>query len=70
MVGPMPRALTPRQLRWIEAMAADPSRSYASAAKVAGYTGDQNSMQVAGYRNAHHPAVAEALKAAIAARQA
>lgn len=51
-------------------MAADPSRSYASAAKVAGYTGDQNSMQVAGYRNAHNPAVAEALKAAIAARRA
>ena len=60
------KGLSELQLAWIAAKVADPPRSHAECARIAGYTATQpNSLWAAGSRNARNAKVRKALALAL-----
>jgi len=59
----MVRELTPKQQRWLAAYLGAARFNATEAAHMAGYAGDRRTLAVSGYRAAHNPRLAAAIKA-------
>lgn len=55
--------LTPKQRRWAEAYAGEAKGNAAKAARIAGYSGDNEQLAITGYHNARNPKIRAVLEA-------